>query len=227
MVGIVNEIPRVDPNRCIGCTICGSVCPTVAISVVNRKAVVDYSRCTGCRACFERCPEDAITMEKLPKPRLIQYKIREDDPENLKKIDELCRRAGLHPEQIICFCTSTRAKEVAQAILDGVKTIEDLAALVGVRSGCKVECMEPIQRLYEAAGIKPERKPFMWNGKPMQGYQWYWNIVYTFRIPEKVKAKYEKFGYRFSDDERVITEIVEQEWEKIKEAKNINRSLSK
>ncbi|MBN1831273.1 MAG: 4Fe-4S binding protein [Deltaproteobacteria bacterium] len=54
----------VDPDRCVGCGICQSVCPVGAISVEN-VALVDSGRCTGCRLCLDQCPRGALSIIPL------------------------------------------------------------------------------------------------------------------------------------------------------------------
>ncbi len=151
----------VDNDKCIGCGICSKVCPATTISIVDKKACVDEVYCRGCAACEQRCPVYAITMVKLEKPYTVSVDIT-DLP--YEKVEELCRKAHMHPEQIICFCTSTRAEEVAAAIMKGADTPEEISRQTGIRMGCKVECIQPILRLLKAAGITPE---------PPDGYQWY------------------------------------------------------
>jgi Na+-translocating ferredoxin:NAD+ oxidoreductase RNF subunit RnfB len=45
---------------CIGCKICEKNCPYDAIHVVNNLAKIDYDKCTNCMICVEKCPTKAI-----------------------------------------------------------------------------------------------------------------------------------------------------------------------
>lgn len=45
---------------CIGCNICQRSCPEGAIHVVNNLAKVDYDKCTLCGICVEKCPTKVI-----------------------------------------------------------------------------------------------------------------------------------------------------------------------
>ncbi len=60
------HIAVIDPNRCIGCTLCIVACPVDAI-VGAPKAMhqVINNACTGCDLCLPPCPVDCITMERV------------------------------------------------------------------------------------------------------------------------------------------------------------------
>jgi predicted Fe-Mo cluster-binding NifX family protein/ferredoxin len=53
----------VDSEKCTGCGICISVCPTGAIEV-DQQAVVDEETCNGCAACVSECPNEAIIIAR-------------------------------------------------------------------------------------------------------------------------------------------------------------------
>jgi len=188
----------IDKDKCKGCTLCERVCPVLAVKVENRKAVVDLENCLGCANCEQRCPETAITMTGRETVRVLQT-----DLEGLDKtrVEELCLKARLHPKQIVCYCTATRAEEVAAAVLKGAKTPEEVSRRTGVRTGCKVECIQPVLRLLHAAGIKPER--------PAGGYQWYGITPTAWDISEEVKEKYNRRGFYFEEDRKLLETIVQ------------------
>jgi len=194
----VTMYPVVDMDKCKGCMRCERVCPVLSIKVESKKAVVDLENCMGCANCEQRCPEMAITMVHREHSRVVQA--------NLEGLDrgaviDLCRRARLHPEQIICYCTATRAEEVAAAVLQGAKSPEEVSRQTGVRTGCKVECIQPVLRLLHAAGIVPER--------PARGYQWYGLTPTVWDISEEVKKKYARRGFYFDEDRKLLDALVE------------------
>lgn len=54
---------KIDPDKCIGCTICTRTCTFNAIEGVRREAhKVIEAACTGCGNCAGACPYDAIVM---------------------------------------------------------------------------------------------------------------------------------------------------------------------
>lgn len=56
--------PVINPNRCIGCSLCAEACPeTFVLGVIAGKSeLIDPSRCIGHGACKAACPVDAITL---------------------------------------------------------------------------------------------------------------------------------------------------------------------
>lgn len=193
---LINSLAVIINDKCTGCKICSQVCPTLAITMEpvpgtkhKKLAVVEEENCTGCTACEQRCPFDAIEMVNLEESRMIGVDIRQSNYEEVQKI---CYDAHLHPEQIICYCTSTRADEVAAAILQGADTPDKISQRTGLRTGCTVECLQPAIRLLDAAGIKLET--------PTGRYQWYGATPTIWSISDEVKEKYSKRGFHFDED---------------------------
>lgn len=194
---LISLVAKIDKEKCTGCKTCVKICPTLAIQVVDKKAVVNEEKCRGCGNCNQRCTFYAVTMEKLEKPYTVGVSI-DDVP--YEKIEELCKKALMNPEQILCYCTATRAEEVAAAIIKGAKSPEELSTLMGIRCGCKVECIQPMLRLLSAYGIKPV--------PPEGGYQWYGQTVTVYDIPQEVKEKYNSRGFYFDEDIKLFDEVI-------------------
>lgn len=52
---------EINPNKCIGCTLCARRCPVQAIeSKLKAPHIIDQSKCIKCGACFENCKFEAV-----------------------------------------------------------------------------------------------------------------------------------------------------------------------
>lgn len=188
----------VDKDLCIGCKICQKVCPVYAITVIDKKAVVpDDRKCMGCANCADRCPKYAVKMVERETPFDVGVDVNQFD---YSKIREMCEKAHLNPEQVLCYCVGTRAEEVAAALLSGAKTPEEVSAMTGMRTGCTIECIQPLLRMVKAAGNELNPDP--------DGYQWYGETVTAWSIPEDVKKKYASRGFYFDEDRELLDRIV-------------------
>ena len=50
-----------DPEKCVGCTLCTHVCPHHVFEMANNRAViVDHNACMECGACVNNCPSGAL-----------------------------------------------------------------------------------------------------------------------------------------------------------------------
>jgi len=143
----IYSFAMVDENLCIGDRICENICVTKAISVVDKKAFVNESRCVNCKRCMDACLPQAIPMKQRKEPIILGVNANEVDQNKLK---ELCARANFDPEEPVCVCTFTTAKEIAASVLKGAKTPEDVTLMTGARSACGMWCMAPILRILNA-----------------------------------------------------------------------------
>jgi len=185
-------LSQVDETKCIGDKICENVCPTGAIKVIKKKASVDEKKCAACFKCSDVCGEGAIRIVPRPQPLTLGVDPAEVDQTKLRK---LCHKARLDPEEPICLCTLTQAKEVAAAILNGAKSPEEVSLMTGIRTSCGMWCMAPVLRLLQAHGIELSAPA---------GYRWYSVETALWDIPEEVARKYPE--YRIEADQQLFDE---------------------
>lgn len=159
--------------------------------------VFDPANCRGCTNCSSRCPHGAISLVELAEPYTVQVEI---DPDWQEGVKEICVRAKFNPESIVCYCNSTRAREIAAALLQGAKSPEEVSRLTGARTGCSVLCIEPIFRLMLAAGLEL--------GTPSQSDVWYPAVPTIFDIPADTLAKYSHRGFRFEEDKTFLQKYI-------------------
>ncbi|SFQ11020.1 BFD-like [2Fe-2S] binding domain-containing protein [Oscillibacter sp. PC13] len=187
----------VNEELCIGCKICEKVCPVYAIQVNDRKAHSDPAKCMACANCADRCPRYAIKMVERDDPFEVGVDVSKFDYEEIRA---LCEKAHLNPEQVLCYCVGVRAEEVAAALLSGATTPEEVSAMTGMRTGCTIECIQPLLRLVQAAGNELHPNP--------NGYQWYGVTVTAWDMPEEVKEKYNSRGFYFDEDKALLDKVV-------------------
>lgn len=188
---ILMKYSEVVEDKCTGCEFCELVCEQKAIQVHDKKAKVDKDKCYNCAKCIVICPNMAIRSRPWPEPKVIKLDDSDVDPAAIK---ELCKRADLDPERVICICTLTKAKETAVAILKGARTMEDLSAMTGVKSDCGGWCMDPLGRLLEAYGIDVQFPENAKGGYPMK--------TRLRDVSDEVAKKYPEF--RIEEDKKLL-----------------------
>lgn len=155
------------------------------------KAVIDSDKCQGCTICATRCPVETIEMKEREVPFRVGIEVKEITPE----IEEICIKAHMYPDQVICYCHRVQAKEVAAAILAGAKTPEEVSQMTGVRTGCGVLCITTVLRLMIAGGMDPATRP--------PGNQWYGQGISIWTLPEETMKKFDKDYYLLRDQEEM------------------------
>lgn len=93
-----------------------------------------------------------------------------------------------------------RAEEVAAAILEGAKTPEEVSSKTGIRTGCTIECVQPLLRMIDAAGLELKQVE--------NGWQWYGITPTAWTLPETVVEKYSKRGFYFQEDRELLDRVV-------------------
>ncbi|MBR1778457.1 MAG: 4Fe-4S binding protein [Alphaproteobacteria bacterium] len=73
-VSFASRTPVLIPERCVGCRLCVSLCPTQAISVQTKSCEetkrtaelrLNEAQCVSCGLCTEACPEKALSFKGI------------------------------------------------------------------------------------------------------------------------------------------------------------------
>jgi bacterioferritin-associated ferredoxin len=96
-------------------------------------------------------------------------------------VTALLEKAGIEPSVSVCVCTLTPGSEIAGAVVKGAKTLEEVCAMTGMRSGCGIYCVAPALRLLEAAGR---------DMTPPGQHRWYPSTLSLYDLSDEVCAKY-------------------------------------
>jgi len=182
-----SAVVAVNDDNCVGCQRCVNVCPSDALAMNGRLAVLDEPKCVGCFKCVEAChPYDAISIKANPEPRVLTVPEADYDQPT---VDELCAKARLKPDAVVCICTQTSAAEIAAAIVSGVHDVEELCLATGVRAKCGMWCVAPTMRLLNEHGVTIERSP-----KDQRLYaDGSGTDVAIWNIPDEVADKYPEY----------------------------------
>ena len=139
---------------------------------------------------MDNCPTQAIEHIRRDPPKKIFFDPGQVDQD---KLLALCRKAHLHPHQWGCICNATRVREVAAAVLKGAKTLEEIALMTGICSGCTVYCVQHMLRLLKAHGVKVE---------PPENGRWYDSTQNIWEMPKEIQEKHP--GHYFDEDKKTF-----------------------
>lgn len=180
----VYQTAQIDKTKCINCTVCVKMCPVLAIKSHKEGAkttvTIEPDECQACTICETRCPRQAITMVPREQPFTVGNRVATVT----EQIEEICRRAHMYPDQVVCYCHRVEAREIVTAILAGAKTPEEVAQKTGARTGCGVLCITGVIRLLREAGLELGKAP---------GYQWYGVRANLWTISPEIAKKYPQF----------------------------------
>ena len=71
---LLSQKPVVKPAKCVGCGLCGNICPGKAITMVDQKPQIDRKKCIRCFCCQEFCPQSAMVVHRTAIARLLDHK---------------------------------------------------------------------------------------------------------------------------------------------------------
>ena len=160
--------------------------------------VYDMEACRGCTNCEQRCPASAITIEPSDKPYTVGVSPAEFDRDQILNI---CKKANMHPQQIVCYCTNTTAEEIAAAILKGATTPEAISRMTGARTGCTVLCIQSIVKLLEGSGQTVSLQ---------ETHQCYGKTFTVWDLDAETKGKYAPTGYHFDEDIELLEKTLKK-----------------
>lgn len=70
---LLAQRPQVTSAQCVGCGVCGNVCPADAIAMRGGKPRIDRKKCIRCFCCQEFCPEGAMAVHRTAVARLLDH----------------------------------------------------------------------------------------------------------------------------------------------------------
>lgn len=82
---VLSSRPRLHKKECVGCNLCGKICPAKAITIVKGKAVIDKSKCIRCFCCQEFCPKGAMKTHRTFIARMLEGGKRKSKSKQSKK----------------------------------------------------------------------------------------------------------------------------------------------
>ena len=68
---LLTQRPALRGADCVGCGLCGNICPAKAITMKNKRPHINRSRCIRCFCCQEFCPKGAVSVHRPLLARLL------------------------------------------------------------------------------------------------------------------------------------------------------------
>ena len=68
---LLTQRPALRGADCVGCGLCGNICPAKAITMKNKRPHINRSRCIRCFCCQEFCPQGAMYVRRTSIARLL------------------------------------------------------------------------------------------------------------------------------------------------------------
>ncbi|HET9822634.1 MAG TPA: benzoyl-CoA 2,3-epoxidase subunit BoxA [Burkholderiaceae bacterium] len=117
MTGVIKQ-HLIDPEICIRCNTCETMCPVGAITHDARNYVVDASKCDWCNDCISPCPTGSIdNYRSMPRARAytVEEQLSWDALPAELSADELAAAGGAAPEPEAAAAAAPAADVAASA----------------------------------------------------------------------------------------------------------------
>ena len=68
---LLTQRPALKASKCVGCGLCGKICPAKAIEMRGKRPQIDRGKCIRCFCCQEFCPHGAMYVHRTALVRLL------------------------------------------------------------------------------------------------------------------------------------------------------------
>ena len=73
MEKLLAQRPQLKSGKCVGCGVCGKICPADAITMDKGRPRIDRKKCIRCFCCQEFCPEGAMVARRTATARFLDH----------------------------------------------------------------------------------------------------------------------------------------------------------